>query len=332
MYHSEKPLNFAACQQTIEQEISTCINLKDRKPENLYAPVEYILSIGGKRFRPALLLMACNLFTDSCQHAIKPALAIEVFHNFTLLHDDIMDKAEMRRGNLTVHKKWDENIAILSGDAMSILAYELLCDVENKYLPRILSVFNQTALEVCNGQQYDMDFEERQDVSIADYLHMITLKTSVLIAGSLKIGAILGGATDRDANLMYDFGLNLGLSFQLQDDYLDTFGDEAKFGKNIGGDIVANKKTYLLLKAFELANENQKIQLQNLVNAKSFNRKVKIAGVKNIFSELKVADYAKAKMEEYYLQSLSSLDAVSVDSGRKEELRKFATMMMNREA
>lgn len=324
-------LSLQTCQDIIEQEITTNLNLKNRKPENLYAPVEYILSIGGKRIRPALVLLACNLFSDTFEHAIKPALALEVFHNFTLLHDDIMDKADMRRGNQTVHKKWDENIAILSGDAMSILAYDLLSQTKAEYLPAVLSVFNQTALEVCDGQQYDMDFEDKQDVSIADYLNMIRLKTSVLIAGSLKIGAILGGANNDNANYLYDFGLNLGLSFQLQDDFLDVFGEEEKFGKSIGGDIVANKKTYLLLKAFELANNYQKQQLHNLVNTKDFNRNEKIRAVKNIYSELKVADHAKAMMEEYYLHSLSSLEAVSVDPSRKEELRKFAAKLMSRD-
>lgn len=331
MHQQKSPLNLKTCREIIEQELKTRLNLKNRKPENLYAPVEYILSIGGKRIRPALVLLACDLFSNTYEHAISPALALEVFHNFTLLHDDVMDKADMRRGNQTVHKKWDENMAILSGDAMSILAYDLLSQTKPEFLPSILSVFNQTALEVCDGQQYDMDFEKRQDVSIASYLNMIRLKTSVLLAGSLKIGAILGGAGEKDAGLIYDFGQELGLSFQLQDDYLDVFGNEEKFGKSIGGDIVANKKTYLLLKAFELANDIQKQKLHDLVNDKKINRKEKVMAVKNIYSDLKVADYAKEKMENYYVQSLALLDAVSVDPSRKEELRKFAAMIMSRD-
>jgi len=331
MHKHTSPLRLRACQEIIEQAITSKIDLKNRKPENLYAPIEYILSIGGKRIRPSLVLLACNLFSDNVNRAIKPALALEVFHNFTLLHDDIMDKADMRRGMPSVHKKWDENIAILSGDAMSILAYELLSEAELQYLPGILKVFNQTALEVCDGQQYDMDFEQSLEVGIDDYIKMIKLKTSVLIAGSLKIGAIMGGASESDADHLYEFGLNLGLSFQLQDDYLDVYGDERKFGKSIGGDIVANKKTYMMLKAFELANETQKVELTSLINKKDFDREEKIKAVKDIYNAVKVSNHAKAKMDGYYQLSLESLNAVSVDEPKKEELGKFAANLVKRD-
>ena len=325
-------LDFKACQAIVEKELVASLNLKKKEPKHLYKPIEYILTIGGKRIRPALVLMGCNLFSPSVEHAIKPALALEVFHNFTLLHDDIMDKSDMRRGNLTVHKKWNQNIAILSGDAMSILAYELLCQAPEAYLPAVLKVFNKVALEVCDGQQYDMDFEEQNDTTINDYLNMIRLKTSVLLAGSLKIGAILGGASEKDADLLYDFGVNLGLSFQLQDDYLDVFGDESVFGKSIGDDIASNKKTYLLLKAFELSNDTQKEKLHGLIAAKEFVREEKIAAVKQIYSEVAVAESLKAKMEEYYKQSLTALDAISVSEMKKQELLDFAAKLMKRQS
>ncbi|MEA3443922.1 MAG: polyprenyl synthetase family protein [Bacteroidota bacterium] len=319
------------CHDLINDEIENSLAISNKQPQNLYAPISYILSIGGKRIRPSLVLLACNLFSDDIKHAIKPALALEVFHNFTLLHDDIMDKASKRRGKQTVHEKWSENIAILSGDAMSIMAYELLQQTKAEFLPEILRVFNQTALEVCDGQQYDMDYEDSQDIAIDDYLNMIRLKTSVLIAGSLKIGAILGGAGKNDSDLMYDFGLNLGLSFQLRDDYLDVFGDEETFGKNIGGDIVANKKTYLLLKAFELANEMQKQKLSRLLSTITFDREEKISSVKKIYSNLQVADHLKIKMEDYYKKSLAAFDAVNIDPSKKEELKKFAANLMKRD-
>ncbi|MEA3445525.1 MAG: polyprenyl synthetase family protein, partial [Bacteroidota bacterium] len=229
------------------------------------------------------------------------------------------------------HEKWSENIAILSGDAMSIMAYELLQQTKAEFLPEILRVFNQTALEVCDGQQYDMDYENSPDIAIDDYLNMIRLKTSVLIAGSLKIGAILGGACINDSDLMYDFGLNLGLSFQLRDDYLDVFGDEETFGKNIGGDIVANKKTFLLLKAFELANDMQKHELSGLLSTIAFDREEKISAVKKIYYDLHVADHLKIKMEAYYKKSLAAFDAVNVEQSKKEELKKFAANLMKRD-
>src|ERR1700761_9383330 len=226
-------------------------------PAALYEPISYILSIGGKRMRPALLLMACDLFGGDVDDALAPALAIEVFHNFTLMHDDIMDNAPLRRGRTTVHERWNKNVAILSGDVMLIEGYKLMMQVKDHLLRQILDIFNNTAVDVCEGQQIDMEFEQRNDVTIKEYINMIRLKTAVVLGGALKIGALLGGASTKDANLLADFGVNLGLAFQLQDDILDVYGNPEKFGKQVGGDIIANKKTYLLLKALELADETQ---------------------------------------------------------------------------
>jgi len=244
---------FIQIQQIVEKYLKE-IELKT-EPRELYEPVKYILEIGGKRIRPSLVLAAYNLFKNDVETAINPALALEVFHNFTLLHDDIMDKADLRRNQQTVHKKWNENVAILSGDTMSIKAYELLSKIPAEFLSEVLQAFNKTALQVCEGQQLDMNFESRLDVSVEEYLEMIRLKTSVLIAVSLKIGAIMAGALRNDVHKLYDFGLNLGLAFQLQDDYLDAYGDVQAFGKKIGGDIVANKKTFLLIKALETSDK-----------------------------------------------------------------------------
>ncbi len=331
MNRKSKALSQDNCIDLINNELENLRVDVNRAPKNLYEPINYILSIGGKRLRPTLVLLAANLFADEIKDAVKPALAMEVFHNFTLLHDDIMDKADKRRGKLTVHKKWNENIAILSGDAMAIMAYELLRHSKSEYLSEILLVFNKISLEVCEGQQYDMDYENSNNISIPDYLNMIKLKTSVLLAGSLKIGAILGGAGKKNAELLYDFGLNLGLSFQLQDDYLDVFGDEKTFGKSIGGDIVANKKTYLLLKAYELANGQQKQELDFLLSEKDIERSKKIQRVKSIYSDLRVADYLKKEMDYYYQKSKVALDSVTIDISRKEELQSFATNLMKRE-
>ena len=251
--------------EIIEAEINNTSYLKD--PENLYSPIEYTMEFGGKRIRPILLLISYQLFNDNIERAFSPAKAIEIFHNFTLLHDDIMDKAPLRRGKITVHKKWNNNIAILSGDVMMIHAYKLLTQVESKYLKTILNIFNKAAIEVCEGQQWDMDFESTDDVLLIDYMKMIEFKTAVLLAASLKIGAVLADANDKDQNHLYEFGLNMGIAFQLKDDLLDVFGTSKLFGKKIGGDILANKKTFLYLKALQISDISTKLKLKKLYSS-----------------------------------------------------------------
>ena len=321
--------NYSSLLEIVNKELQNCNLIKE--PKELYEPIEYILSIGGKRLRPVLMLMAYNLFSDNIQNAIKPALGLEIFHNFTLLHDDIMDKSEKRRNKPTVHKKWSENIAILSGDAMSILAYKFICSCENSKLPQVLDVFTKTALQVCEGQQFDMNFETSQNVSIEEYLKMIELKTSVLLAGSLKIGAIIGNADAEDANNLYDFGINIGLAFQLQDDILDVYGDTDKFGKNIGGDIVSNKKTFLLLKAMEVANAEKREELLKWINLKEFDRSEKIEAVTSIYKEFKVKELAEDLKNEYFEKSLINLDKIKSPNSRKIHLLSISKKLMNRE-
>ena len=323
--------SFDFFQNVINKELSLNKEFIGKTPVLLYEPIEYTLSMKGKRIRPVLVLMACNLFIDNFEHAIKPALGIEVFHNFTLLHDDIMDKSSMRRGKLTVHKKYNENIAILSGDAMSILAYKFVIDSNPPELAKVLTEFSKMAIEVCEGQQYDMDFEDLTDVKAEQYIKMIKLKTAVLIAGSLKIGGILGGASIADAEALYNFGINIGLAFQLQDDYLDTFGNTETFGKKIGGDIIANKKTYLLIKALELAQGDTKQKLLLLISNNSIEADKKISEVKSIYNQLKVEDYSKTKMNEYYSKAISALNSVKVEENKKEGLLNFAAKLMNRD-
>jgi geranylgeranyl diphosphate synthase type II len=322
-------LNFRELQDIINIEIEK-LEIGSR-PEELYLPIRYALDTGGKRLRPVLVLAAYNLFYDDIHEAIAPALAIEIFHNFTLLHDDIMDKADLRRNRPTVHKKWNENIAILSGDAMLIKAYDLILMSPGKFLPDILKLFNQTAAEVCEGQQYDMNFEQRFDVSEKEYIEMIRLKTSVLIAASLKMGALCAGASDNDATNLYEFGLKFGLAFQLQDDYLDTYGNPEKFGKKIGGDIVANKKTFMLIKALELAEGKTSEKLSNLLSNKNIDDKQKIDSVTEIYNELNIKSLAKQKMEDYYKQSIDALNSVTVEQAKKSQLIEFADKLMIRE-
>ena len=275
--------------------------------------------------------MACNLFSENIENAIKPALGIELFHNFTLLHDDIMDKSDKRRNQETVHKKWSENIAILSGDAMSILAYKYICSCENSKLSQVLDVFTKTALQVCEGQQFDMNFETSETVSIPEYLNMIKLKTSVLLAGSLKIGAILGNANAEDANNLYNFGVNIGLAFQLQDDILDVFGDTAKFGKNIGGDISSNKKTFLLLKALELASFEKRKELTEWINLKEFDKSAKIKAVTSIYNNLKVREFAEDLKNEYFEKSILNIENIKIPENKKTHLRNISKKLLNRE-
>ena len=299
-------------------------------PEGLFEPMKYILSIGGKRLRPILVLMAANLFKSNLEKVYLPAIGIEVFHNFTLLHDDVMDNAPIRRNMSTVHEKWNSNVAILSGDAMSIKAYQFIVSCENQYLSSVLNVFNQTALEVCEGQQFDMEFENRTDVRVEEYLNMIRLKTAVLLGGSLKMGAIMGDADEKDADALYQFGLNLGMAFQLQDDMLDTFGNEAVFGKKIGGDILCNKKTFLLIKAQELAQGDVKIELEQWISGEDFNIEEKIAAVRKIYEDLNVRDLADLEIDRYFNLCQDYLASVTVDDKKKEDLSLLVKRLINR--
>ncbi len=303
-----------------------------QEPKGLYEPINYILSLGGKRLRPVLLLMGCNLFNDNIAQALPASFAIEIFHNFSLLHDDIMDEAPLRRGKPTVHVKYNQNTGILSGDVMLVYAYEYFLQLNDKSkVPDVIKTFNKVAIEVCEGQQYDMDFETRDDVLIDEYLKMIELKTAVLIAGGLKIGAIIGGASDEDANHLYEFGRNIGIAFQLQDDILDTFGDPEKFGKKVGGDIVQNKKTFLVLKALELGNENQLERLLSLMNIDSTDEETKINAVKLIFNELQIREAAVQLMESYLAIAFEHLAEVNVPEEKKEILINLSNELMGRE-
>lgn len=303
----------------------------DSSPRTLYDPIRYILSRGGKRFRPVLTLMATNLFSDEIDASIFPAIGIEIFHNFTLLHDDLMDRADMRRGYPTVHKVWGDNTAILSGDAMLIEAYTYIAATPARVLPEVLSLFSKTAMEVCQGQQYDMDFEKRIDVTEAEYMEMIRLKTAVLIACSLKMGALIGNASRTDADLLYRFGMNIGLAFQLKDDLLDVYGDQEIFGKNIGGDIVCNKKTFLLIKALEKSDELQRKELERWISTKEFDSSSKINAVKNIYDELNLKSIVENLIEKCYLSAQDCFSNITAADERKKELLVLTADLMHRE-
>ena len=303
----------------------------DRKPAALYEPIKYVLSLGGKRLRPVLMLMAYNMYKEDVEHILMPAVAIETYHNFTLLHDDLMDRAEVRRGKPCVHKKWNDNAAILSGDNMLVLSFYRMLQCDEKYMPAVLRLFTETALEIDEGQQYDIDFEERSDVTEEEYIEMIRLKTSVLLACALKIGGILGGATVQDAEALYEFGEKLGLAFQLQDDYLDVYGDFKTFGKQIGGDIMCNKKTYMLINAFNKATEEQRAELTHWVNAENPNPKEKIAAVTDLYNKMGIRQLAEAKIQHYFDESRKYLAAVDVPERRKAELKAYTDKMMHRE-
>ncbi|WP_019967363.1 polyprenyl synthetase family protein [Segatella maculosa] len=303
----------------------------NRKPEGLYAPVKYVLSMGGKRIRPILLLLAYNLYKDNPESVLMQACALETYHNYTLLHDDLMDNAEMRRGHETVHKRWDANTAILSGDSMLVLAYERMAKCREVYLQDVLHTFTETALEIGEGQQYDMDFETRNDVTEAEYIEMIRLKTSVLLACAMKIGAILADAPKQDQENLYKFGEQIGLAFQLQDDYLDVYGDPKVFGKKIGGDIISNKKTYMLINAFNRADAELRRELVHWIEAKTFDCDEKVAAVTAIYNKVGVDKLASEKIACYFQASKKYLDAVQVGEDRKAELRLYARKMMERE-
>ena len=304
-----------------------------RQPENLYAPVNYVLSLGGKRLRPTLLLMAYDMYAGgkTGSDVYNAAAGIEIFHNFTLLHDDLMDNADMRRGHLTVHRKWNDNTAILSGDAMLVLAYDMLFKIDAKYLPRVLDIANRCFNGIMEGQQYDMDFENRDDVTVNEYIEMIRLKTSILLAASLEMGAVLGGASSTDASLLYSFGENIGLAFQLQDDLLDVYGDPAVFGKKIGGDILCNKKTYLYINAYLLADERQKASLDRWAAYNGNDPEAKIAGVRAIYDEVKVRQLSEQLIGSYFDKAIAFLDKVNMPDNRKAALRDYANTLLNRQ-
>lgn len=302
-----------------------------RTPEGLYDPIQYVLSLGGKRIRPVLMLMAYNLYKEDVVSIYGPATGIEIYHNYTLLHDDLMDRADVRRGKTTVHKVWGDNTAILSGDAMLVLAYQYMTESTSAHLKEVLDLFSLTALEICEGQQLDMDFEQRNDVAEEEYLEMIRLKTAVLLASSLKIGAILGGASHQDAEALYDFGMQIGVAFQLQDDLLDVYGDPEVFGKKTGGDILCNKKTYMLIKALEHGDKEQLAGLTKWITAVTFDSEEKIASVTKLYDQIGIRAVCENKMREYYIRAMNSLETVSVTEEKKSELKKLMEHLMYRE-
>jgi geranylgeranyl diphosphate synthase type II len=319
------------------EQLQTIINkaIADTKytsePAELYEPISYLMQLGGKRMRPVLVLISTELFGADVLKALDAAIGIELFHNFTLMHDDIMDKAPLRRGNPTVHVKWNESAAILSGDVMFVEAYKLMIKVEDSILRDVLDIFSDTASGVCQGQQADMNFEKRDHVGLDEYIEMIRLKTAVLLAGSMQIGALIGGAEKEQADLLYEFGENLGLAFQLQDDILDVYGDPEKFGKQVGGDILADKKTFLLIKARELAKGETALELDKWLNNSDVIPENKVNAITTIYNSIGVRKLAEAEMENYVLKALNALDKIAVDNSRKELLRKFAEHLLIRE-
>jgi geranylgeranyl diphosphate synthase type II len=318
-------LNF---EQIIEQKLAELSLLKS--PAELYEPIRYILTLGGKRLRPQLIFISNSLFEENIEDCANAALAVELFHNFTLIHDDIMDNAPLRRGKTTVHEKWNLNTGILSGDAMVVIAFAQINKIKSSRIREIYDVFNTTAIEVCEGQQFDMNYETQSQVSVDDYLEMIRLKTAVLLAGSLKIGAIIGNASEQDGNTIYSFGENLGMGFQLMDDYLDVYGDPEKFGKQIGGDIISNKKTYLLLNAIEMTTVADKAELLKWIDAKDFKVDEKVRAVTTIYDRCGVKDLASKKMQEYYDKAYKNLESINVPEHKKLQLRAFADMVSKR--
>lgn len=317
---------------TYQQEFFNYKNAQNfnREPQNLYEPIEYILSLGGKKIRPVLTLMAANFFSNDFKKALPAAYAIEMFHNFTLVHDDIMDDAPLRRGKETVHEKWDINAGILSGDAMLILAYQYFENYPAVTFQKLAKLFSKTALEVCDGQQLDVDFETRNDVTIDEYINMISLKTSVLIGAALRMGAIVAEAEEVEAQRIYDFGLNLGIAFQLQDDYLDTYGDPKTFGKQVGGDIIENKKTYLYLKALELADENDTADLLKYYQTKLDDNEEKIHFTKQVFDKYNIPTLIKSQIESYSQRAFDIVSELNINQESKDELLLFGKTLMTR--
>ena len=301
-------------------------------PPELYDPIRYIMSLGGKRMRPLLTLMATYLFTDDWQKAIRPALAVEVFHNFTLMHDDIMDQAPLRRGQPTVHEKWNNNIAILSGDVMLVSAYGLLLNVEADKMKPVMARFNRTAAEVCEGQQLDMNFETRWDVKEAEYIEMIRLKTSVLLGYALELGGLISGADQDTTSHLYEGGMNIGIGFQLKDDLLDVYGDPAKFGKQVGGDIIANKKTFLLIEALEQAEGKIKDELTTWLTQTDFDKEEKVQAVTAIYDQLGIREITETRINDYFARGFANFDQINADPDRKTLLIQFARQLVERES
>ena len=321
----------AELQKIINTEIEKrSEDLKKLNPANLYIPVEYSLEMGGKRLRPVLLLLSYNMFSDAVQNAIPAALAIEIFHNFTLLHDDIMDKAEVRRNRPTVHKKFSENSAILSGDVMAFLSYQYLLECKSENLHEVLGLFTKTAIEVCEGQQLDMEFENRLNVEESEYLEMIRLKTAVLLACGLKAGALLANTGIKIANQLYEYGINLGIAFQLQDDLLDSFGSQESFGKKIGGDILANKKTFLSIKALENATGEIKSELLLWLSKSGYNPSEKITAVLDIYNQLNIKELTEQKIESYFQKCTTVFQQISINEKQKQQLQEISEGMLNR--
>jgi len=314
--------------QAVEEFISRLAY--DRKPESIYEPIKYVLSIGGKRIRPVLMLLAYNLYKDDPKRILMQACALETYHNYTLLHDDLMDNADVRRGEPTVHKKWNANTAILSGDSMLVLAYMRMIQCPQDKLKPIIELFTETALEIGEGQQYDMDFETRGDVTEEEYIEMIRLKTSVLLACAMKIGAILADAPESDMENLYNFGEQIGLAFQLQDDLLDVYGDPKVFGKEIGGDIVSNKKTFMLINAYNHADDRQRAELDRWIGTETFDRQEKIKAVTAVYDEIGIRGMCEQKIEYYFDRAKQFLDAVCVDDAKKQELITYSDRLMKR--
>jgi geranylgeranyl diphosphate synthase, type II len=318
-------------QELIEKEIRDYSGVLDRTfPYNLYHPLSYALRVGGKRIRPLMVLMGYQLFSNKPENALKAAVAIELFHNFTLMHDDIMDKAEMRRNQPSVHKKFDENTAILSGDVMAFMAYGLLMEIKSDRIIDIVLLFTRTAKEICEGQQMDMDFESRLDVTVEEYLEMIRLKTAVLMGCSLKTGGLLGNCDETTGQALYEAGINFGLAFQLMDDLLDTFGEEKNFGKNIGGDIVTNKKTFLLVESLQKAPGNLKQELQSWLKKELFNREEKIRAVRSIYDKLGIKEMTENKINVFTARGIGLLEDLTTDNRRKEPLISLVRSLTNR--
>ncbi len=317
----------------ILQKVNDCIdNLRyDRKPFSLYEPMQYVLSIGGKRIRPVLMLLSYNLWKEHPEDILMPAIGLETYHNYTLLHDDLMDNADMRRGHETVHRRWDANKAILSGDSMLVLAYQHMQQVSADKLPAVLELFTVTALEIGEGQEYDMSFETRSDVTEDEYIEMIRLKTSVLLACAMKIGALLAGAPQEDADLMYQLGEKIGLAFQLQDDLLDVYGDPKVFGKAIGGDITSNKKTYMLINAVNRANAQQRQELAQWIGAKEFNRQEKVAAVTRLYDEIGIRQLCEEKINYYFEQASQTLSQINVPAEKKQFIRSYMDELLHRD-
>ena len=324
MYSSEELLN------KVNEALDNLVY--DRQPATLYDPIRYVLSLGGKRIRPVLMLLAYNLYREDPLRIMQQAIGVETYHNFTLLHDDLMDHADMRRGHETVHKKWDANQAILSGDTMILQAFERVGACEADKLKAVMDVFILTTFEVGEGQQFDVEFETRDDVTEAEYIEMIRLKTSVLLACALKIGGIMAGAPAADLENLYKTGEQIGLAFQLQDDLLDVYGDPKVFGKNIGGDIMSNKKTYMLINALNRANDAQRAELTRWIEAKTFDRAEKVAAVTELYNEIGIRELCEERINYYFEQGCKYLDRVQVPEERKSELRQYIAEMVNRQS